>query len=141
MAPRFRYAIGTDADAVFEMWFANQPPAVEYDLVDGGYVVVCLYMPNGRTAIGSILARSIIIAGRAWSVWLGQRNNAPVISYVPDAAGIAEGSLDLAPFVLDAVARTPGISTSMFLTDVHGGFEIWSGGVGLSLTNFSIGVE
>jgi hypothetical protein len=51
------------------------------------------------------------------------------------------GPLDLEPFVRDAASLPASVSNDMYLTDVHAGFEIWSGGAGLSLTNLSISVE
>jgi hypothetical protein len=76
-----------------------------------------------------------------WGVWRGERSGAPVIFYKAVVPSITEGPLNLEPFVRDAVSLPPSVSNNMYLTDVHAGFEIWSGSVGLSLTNLSNSVE
>jgi hypothetical protein len=129
----------SDADVLFELWFANQPPTGQYDAADA-YVVVILHLPAGRAPFG-LQAGNRSIEGRSWRMWLSERSGAPMISYDVPFPSITEGPLDLEPFVRDAASLPASVSNDMYLTDVHAGFEIWSGGTGLSLTNLSISVE
>jgi hypothetical protein len=43
---------------------------------------------------------------------------------------------DLNNFIKDAVAKGYGVTSSMYLSIVFGGFEIWGGADGIQLTQF-----
>ncbi|HYQ14639.1 MAG TPA: hypothetical protein VEQ58_02745, partial [Polyangiaceae bacterium] len=111
-----------------------------------GFVMIWLRDPSGKQPIGSIKASNVMVAGQAWNVWVGPRgqgpagnNNAPVVSFVNpsednDSRAQSFKDVDLKQFF--TAASQYGISSSMYLTDVFGGFEIWSGGTGLSVDEF-----
>jgi len=136
---------GGDYNVSYDVWFAASPPAPgSYDDAISGFVMVWLYKPGNRSPIGSVQAQASI-AGHNWDVWVGPRggggsnSNAPVVSYV--AQGTVQSiDFDLKDFIMDATSH--GISTGWYLTDVFGGFEIWTGGdaVGLNLDRFAIEV-
>jgi hypothetical protein len=70
--------------------------------------------------------------------------NTPVISYVNEGPAIADYEFDLKLFMNDAVTRSQQgqlggfqFTADLVLTDVFAGFEIWSGGGGLSVSDFS----
>ena len=67
-------------------------------------------------------------------------SNPPVISYVSTTAR-DQLSFDLAAFIKDSVANNYGITNSMYLSIVFGGFEIWGGGNNLSLDKFCVKVN
>ena len=100
---------------------------------------------SGRNGTGYV-DNFIGIGGINFDVWVGPRggsgsnSNAPVVSYVaiPTQQSM---SFDLMNFIDDAEQN--GISQSWYLTDVFGGFEIWTGssGVGLSLDTFSVEIN
>jgi hypothetical protein len=88
------------------------------------------------------------VAG-TWDLWVGARggngpdSNNPVINYVAPST-VTALSFDLKLFIQDAVARSSSgrlngftFSDQLFLTDVFAGFEIWSGGAGLKVDEFS----
>ncbi len=137
---------GVDGDfnATYDVWFANSPPAAEYrDGIDG-FVMVWLYKPGSRQPIGSVTGNATI-AGHTWEVWEGPRgdgpegyNDAPVVSYVSPTK-LNTLTFDLKDFMVDAASH--GIPSSMYLTDVFGGFEIWGGGSNLEMQEFSIDVQ
>jgi hypothetical protein len=135
-----------DFNVCYDVWFAASPPAAgSYDDAISGFVMVWLYKPDGRQPIGSV-QRQANIGGINFDVWVGPRggsgsnSNAPVVSYVaiPTQQSM---SFDLMNFIDDAEQN--GISQSWYLTDVFGGFEIWTGssGVGLSLDTFSVEIN
>lgn len=59
-----------------------------------------------------------------------------VVTYVAQQT-LYSASLKLGDFISDAVA-TGNLQPSYYLTNVFAGFEIWSGGVGLEITDFFV---
>lgn len=146
---------GGDYNAAYDVWFAKSPPSGTYEDGIDAFLMVWLYKPGGRSPIGSI-KREATIGGTTFDVWVGPRNgsapgsdpNAPVVSYV------AKGKLNTMTFDLKAFMTNAAqfgssdhssnpFTTSLYLTDVFAGFEIWSGGdsSGLSVTEFSAVVQ
>lgn len=142
-------ANNVDANATYDVWFAAQPPNAQYDTATGAFLMVWTYTPQGRTPIGNPVGNATI-EGQTWQIWSGLRGagaaatgadaNAPVISYVKQGAPIPNYAFDLNVFIDEAV-RNGRMNGNLFLTDVFAGFEIWSGGQGLSVTNFEVEVQ
>jgi hypothetical protein len=140
---------GKDFNAAYDVWFASTSPAAGgYNDAISGFVMVWLYKPPNHQPIGSI-ARTATIAGQTWNVWVGPRGtstagtdgpNRPVVSYVAQST-LPSLNFDLNLFIKDAAAN--GISSSWYLTDVFGGFEIWTGSdaSGLQATKFTCVVQ
>jgi hypothetical protein len=139
-----RYSGSTGSfNATYDIWFANSPPAAEYKDGINGFVMIWLRDPGGKQPIGSVQASNVMVAGMPWNVWVGPRgdgpagpNNAPVVSFVNpaednDSRAQTFKDVDLKLFFTAAAAY--GIPATMYLTDVFGGFEIWSGGSGGNL--------
>ena len=118
--------------------------------------MIWLFNPTtGKVPIGSKV-RSATIGGQTFNVWAGPRGNTstgtdpsgrPVISYVA-ASTINNFSGNLKDFFDDAVKSadsangiTQTFSSSWYLTDVFGGFEIWSNGKGLSNDGFTVNIQ
>jgi hypothetical protein len=130
-------------NAAYDVWFstssAGDPAA---STPSGGYLMVWLYKPSGNYPIGSMIAStSSPIAGNTWNVWYGNNasNGKPCVSYVAQTK-LNSLSFDLNLFIKDAVTRGY-VQNSWSLTNVFSGFEIWSGGVGLQTTDFSVTVK
>jgi hypothetical protein len=76
-----------------------------------------------------------------WDVWIdpqrltGTNASAPCISYV-STSPLDSLSCDLNKFIQDAVANNYGVTSSMYLSIIFGGFEIWGGGNGLQVKQF-----
>jgi hypothetical protein len=141
-------ATNQDANATYDVWFAAQPPTAEYGTATGAFLMVWTHKPGNRNAIGN-QTRTANIGGQTWQVVVGLRSeggastggdaNAPVISYLANQT-IPNYSFDLKDFIDDAV-NAGDLNRNFFLTDVFAGFEIWSGGQGLSVTNFTVDVQ
>jgi hypothetical protein len=115
--------------------------------------MVWLYKPGNRTAIGcNGNSPNVTVDGRTWRLCVGNRaegsdgtgGNAPVISYLHEGAAIPDYAFDLNVFIRDAIARSQAgqlnganFNANLFLTDVFGGFEIWGGGQGLRVDEFT----
>jgi hypothetical protein len=131
-------------NATYDVWFTptSAPLAAsEYAPPKGGaYLMVWLFKPRNRQPRGTILAPDHVVPGvddLAWDVWVDKPSDgsAPCISYV-STTPINGLAFDLNDFIKDAVARSYGITSSMYLSVVFAGFEVWAGGDGLQLKNF-----
>lgn len=149
----FRYSGGGGGEynACYDIWFANSPPTAEYKDGIDGFVMIWLRDPSGKQPIGSNVGTATV-GGMTWNVWVGPRgdvpqvgyNDAPVVSFVNTAENDNSRAQsftnkDLKEFFTAAQAH--GISGSMYLTDIFAGFEIWSGGVGLKVDEFTAVVQ
>jgi hypothetical protein len=142
-----------DHNVTYDVWFANQAPQGEYETAQAAFLMVWLFKPGGRNAIGfNGNAPTVNVDGRNWRLYVGDRNeasdgtggNAPVISYVNEGAVIPDYQFDLNDFIRDAITRSQAgqlnganFNANMFLTDIFGGFEIWGGGQGLRIDEFT----
>jgi glycosyl hydrolase family 12 len=138
----FRYSpnISGDINAAYDIWFAKSPPTAAYNDGIDGFVMIWLYYPTNKMPIsmtGNKVA-SATIAGVPWDIYVGPRgpgpmgssSSAPVVSFVNPTRGDNSRAqsfknVDIKKFI-DA-AQPYGITSSMYLTDVFGGFEIWNG--------------
>lgn len=148
---RFAHNASGDANATYDVWFAAQPPAGEYQTATGAFLMVWTYKPGNRNAIGGFnggQGEPVTVDNRQWNLFVGGRaeagdpgaGNATVISYVVPNGSIPDYSFDLNLFIQDAVQRGL-LNPSFFLTDVFAGFEIWSGGTGLRVNEFTVDVQ
>ena len=105
--------------------------------------MVWFYKPPDAQPIGTVVASNVTIPGATgtWQVWFGNNGSRPCISYVHSPATTSL-SFDLNQFIKDASQNHGApIKSTWYLTNVFAGFEIWSGGVGLKGTNFSVQVD
>jgi hypothetical protein len=127
----------------YDVWFSTTS-AGDAGSPSGGYLMVWLYDPPTKQPVGSSRWPNVTIPGveGTWNVWLGTLGSTrPVISYVRTQP-IASMTFDLNSFIQDAVNnRTGSIQAGWYLTNVFGGFEIWSGGTGLEVTCFYVEVS
>jgi len=141
----FRYSGTTNSfNAAYDIWFANSPPTAEYKDGINGFIMIWLRDPGATTPqpIGEVKA-TVMVANQAWDVWVGPRgdgpagyNNAPVVSFVnvnKDADDRAQSFKDVNLKEFFTAAEKYGIPSTMYLTDVFAGFEIWNGGAGGNL--------
>lgn len=130
-----------DNNATYDVWFAPGEPSGEYDTALAAFLMVWTHQPNGRVAIGGSRG-PFRIQGQDFELFVGPRGgdgadrDLPVISYVATNT-VRDYSFDLDVFIEHAIAQNTGLTNGMFLTDVFAGFEIWSGGTGLRIDEFS----
>jgi hypothetical protein len=125
-------------NSAFDIWFSTGSGG-DSGNPSGGYVMLWLYKPSGAQPLGSIETSGVTVGGVLVDVWYGTNGGRPCTSYVA-RSGMGTYSGDLRTFILDAVSRGH-VQNSWYLTNVFFGFEIWSGGVGLSLSNCSMTVN
>ena len=127
-------------NAAYDVWFSTSSagePSASYP--SGGFLMVWYHMPTSNQPIGSMIA-STTIDGKGWNVWYGTNsgNGKPCVTYAAQQS-INSFSYSLGDFIQDAVTRGY-LQSSWYLTNVFAGFEIWNGGVGLEVTDFSVTV-
>jgi len=120
-------------NASYDVWFntSNSPAG---NAPTGGYLMLWFHDPANYQPIGQNMATASV-GGKTWNIWYGMNGSIPVVSYV-HAGDLASYSFDLKTFIDDAQGRGY-VQGSWYLTSIFGGFEIWSGGSGLSLDGFS----
>jgi hypothetical protein len=132
-------------NAAYDVWFtATQDPLPEtqYNPGKGGaYLMVWLYDPSGRQPRGKNQHPAHTVEGvpGTWDVWIDP-SDPPCISYLSTEPlnGLA---FDLNAFIQDNVKNGYGVKSSMYLSVVFAGFEIWGGGDGLQLKQFCADVK
>jgi hypothetical protein len=80
---------------------------------------------------------SVRIGDASWTIWTGENQGTPVISYVRDQPTSQVLDLPITEFVGDATRRGV-VQPSWFLTNIQAGFEPWIGGEGLSTDAFAL---
>jgi hypothetical protein len=105
--------------------------------------MVWLFDPTSRQPRGSRPAGSIGITvsgvSSTWDVWV-DRSDPVCISYV-STSPLNSLEFDLNHFIQHAVNTGYGITSSMYLSVIFAGFEIWNGGDGLRVDNFCVQVN
>lgn len=143
-----------DNNAAYDVWFASSPPAGEYETAQAAFLMVWTHRPGNRFPIGTNnvafqTGQEVQGVAGTWDLWIGRRGgngpdaDFPVINYVAPNT-IRNFSADLNLFIQDAVQRSQAgqlngftFSNQLYLTDVFAGFEIWSGGAGLRVDEFT----
>jgi hypothetical protein len=155
---RFRHnGNNGDYNATYDVWFANTALTGDYETAQAAFLMVWTYKPAGRNAIGfDRPVQTVTVDNRTWRLYVGDRNeasdgtggNAPVISYVNEGPAILDYQFDLNLFIRDAVQRSQNgqlnganFNANLFLTDIFAGFEIWGGGTGLRIDEFTATVR
>ena len=120
-------------DVAYDLWFNSTPTTLGQP--DGTEVMIWLNSRGGVEPFGSQTA-SVSIGGLNWNVWTGQQSAWKIISYVLNPGGTSFSNLNVLALIQDAASRG-SINSAHYLIDAEAGFEIWSGGQGLSTDSFS----
>jgi hypothetical protein len=127
-------------DNSYDIWF-NAAATTNDNGADGLEMMVWLADSGGTRPAGSEVATNAPIAGHSFNVYYGSGGtSSPLLSYQLATQGSSFTDLDIGALAADAVSRGY-LSTSHFLIDVEAGFELWSGGDGLSVNSFSVTVH
>lgn len=125
---------GYNNDAAYDIWF-NQTSTTSGQ-PNGTEVMIWLNHQGVIQPFGSPTATTTV-NGANYEVWTGKQSTWKVISYVATTPATGVTNLNLKPFFADAVSRG-SLDPSWWLIDVEYGFEIWTGGQGLAMSNFSV---
>ncbi|HEY1733170.1 MAG TPA: hypothetical protein VGG23_01900, partial [Acidimicrobiales bacterium] len=106
-------------------------------------LMVWMFKPTDRQPRGNDTGRvGLTVNGVTgnWDVWVDSSTNPPCVSYVSHTP-IDGLQFDLNDFIQDAVQKNYGVTSSMYLSLVFGGFEIWGAADGLQLQKFCATVQ
>jgi hypothetical protein len=134
-------------NAAYDVWFTQSSAPLGNGQsspgAGGAYLMVWMFKPTNRQPRGSDYGHGgQTVAGvpGTWDVWIDKSTDPPCTSYV--ASTPIDGlEFDLNDFIKDAVTKSYGVTSSMYLSIVFGGFEIWGGNDGLALTQFCADVN
>lgn len=125
---------GSQNDAAYDIWF-NQTSTTSGQ-PNGTEIMIWINHQGAPQPFGSDVATATI-DGASYQVWTGNQTSWKIVSYVATTPVTSVSSLNLLPFFADAVSRG-SLESSWYLIDVEYGFEIWTGGDGLAMSNFSV---
>ncbi|MQY12600.1 hypothetical protein SRB5_27360 [Streptomyces sp. RB5] len=118
----------------YDLWFNSTPTTDEQP--DGTELMIWINHRGGVQPIGRVTA-TFTSQGRTWDVWTGPGASGwKVISYVLQGGATAVNDLDVKALIDDATARGQ-INPQHYLIDAEAGFEIWQGGQGMGVNQFS----
>jgi hypothetical protein len=134
-------------NAAYDVWFtqSNAPLGASQSNpgAGGAYLMVWMFKPTDRQPRGTNyghMGQTVAGVPGMWDVWIDKSTDPPCTSYV--ASTPIDGlEFDLNDFIKDAVTKSYGVTSSMYLSVVFGGFEIWGGNDGLALTQFCADVN
>ena len=132
-------------NATYDVWFTagNSPlSSGQYSPGRGGaYLMVWLFKPSDRQPRGTIAVAETRVPGLPgkWDVWI-DRTDPLCISYVSSTPS-ERLDFDLNHVIQDSVQNGYGITSSMYLSIIFAGFEVWGGGDGLELKQFCADVK
>lgn len=125
---------GYNNDAAYDIWF-NQTSTTSGQ-PNGTEVMIWLNHQGVVQPFGSQTG-SATIDGANYEVWTGSQSSWKIVSYVASTPVTSVSNMNLVPFFQDAISRG-SLEPSWWLIDVEFGFEVWTGGQGLTASNFSV---
>jgi hypothetical protein len=123
-------------NCAYDVWLNKSPSTNERP--DGAELMIWINY-NGSIQPAGFKKTMVSIAGIEWSVWESDDMDPKYIAYLTTSK-TNEVSFDINDFILDSVSRGY-IQRDWYLIDVETGFEIWSGGQGLTSNIFSVEIE
>jgi hypothetical protein len=134
----FNFNSSGEYDAVYDMYFNTTP--TQQPLPTGAELMVWLNHTSNLAIEDAGTEPNVTIEGQQWEVSsvlkttsLGSWNRI-IFSRINPTTSVS--NLDMAPFI-QAAEADGAVSPSWYEQDLEAGFEIWSGGVGLSTSSFS----
>jgi endoglucanase len=132
----YGYVPGGTYDAAYDIWMDS---TAKTDGVNQMELMIWFNHVGDKHPVGSAVADSVRIGGQSWQVWQGNNHANDVVSYLAPSP-ISTWSFNVMDFVGDLMKRT-SVTDKWYLTSVQAGFEVWSGGAGLSVNSFSADVQ
>ncbi len=120
-------------DVAYDIWF-NQTPAT-LGQPNGTEVMIWINRSGFPEPEG--YAGTVLIDGAVWRVYTSTQTIWTMVSYIRDPGTSSVTNLDLKPFFADSIAHG-SLKPSWYLIDVEMGFEVWTGGQGLAIRNYSV---
>ncbi|MGW6441623.1 GH12 family glycosyl hydrolase domain-containing protein [Lentzea sp. NPDC055074] len=125
-------------NAAYVVWFHSGPVAERTP--DGAELVIWLRSRGDVRPGGVQLAREVPISDARWNVWLARDQDRVRITYERVGEVTAVKGLDISAFTEDSVGRGQ-VSRDWYLVAVEAGFNLWRGGAGNAIEDFSVTVD
>lgn len=125
-------------NAAYVVWFHSGP--VAEGTPDGAELVIWLRSRGGVRPGGVLLAREVAISDARWNVWLARDQGRVRVTYERVGEVTSVRDLDISAFTQDSVGRGQ-VSPDWYLIAVEAGFNLWRGGAGNAIEEFSVAVE
>jgi len=135
----YRFSATGKFDATIDSFFNRTP--TQQTIPTGGELMIWLNHQNA--SLGGPQLPDATIDGTLWHVYLGYKETLYGdwwrIAFERATPVTHVTGLDIAPFI-QASIDDRGLAGSWYQQDIQAGFEVWSGGVGLSNYSFAAGV-
>lgn len=138
----------SDFNATYDVWLTSSSSVLSDTASSPGsngvMLMVWMYKPANKSPRGGISSSNHTVSGvdGSWNVWVDTQANgtSPTVSYVSTSprSGL---TFDLNKFLQDAVSNNYLVKSSMYLSVVFGGLEIWSGGNNAQISKFCVKVN
>jgi hypothetical protein len=126
-------------DVSYDIWLNKT--ATTSGAPDGLEVMVWLNRHGGVQPAGDQVASGVTIGGNQYDVWYATNaGNGPCVTYLMTTGHTKVTNLDLLPLFEDAGQRSY-LDPSWYLIAVEAGSEIWQGGAGLAVRDFSVALK
>jgi hypothetical protein len=124
-------------DDSYDIWLNQQPR--EAGAPNGLEVMIWIDHEGGIGPAGHVTDPGVRIGDHIYKVWWnpGANGSPGTVSYVMIDPVTSVRGLDIGSVIADAAHRGYA-SPSWYLVDVEAGFEIWQGGTGLDVSQFSL---
>jgi hypothetical protein len=125
---------GSTMDDAYDVWF--NPSQTTTNNSSGTEMMIWLNSAGNPTPAGSEVFENVSIGGNVYNVW----DNSGTVTFQFATTRDTVTNLDLGPLTSYAVAEGY-LPAADYLIDVEAGFELWSGGSGVAVNNFAVGVK
>ncbi|KAL4064250.1 glycoside hydrolase family 12 protein [Scleroderma yunnanense] len=138
---KWHYHSGEDvcADISYDIWLGYSPNGDPGTSGTAYEIMIWLNAEGGVSPIGSLNCSDVSIASHTWDVYAGPNSNWETISFVAQG-DLADFDDDLAPFFEWLIAYM-GVSSSLYLHQIAGGHETFTGSATFVTDNFYVSVE
>jgi hypothetical protein len=124
-------------DVAYDIWY-NQTPTTSGQ-PNAEEMMIWINHAGGVQPFGSVVASSVSIGGRTYTIWEGRMSIWNVVSYVLNTGTTSVSNLDVDLLAADSVNRGY-MTNSDYLIDLEAGFEIWNGGTGLATNSYAVNI-
>lgn len=138
---KWHYKSGTDirADVSYDMWIGTNPSGGPASSDTKYEIMIWLSTKGSIQPLGSLKYSAVSIAGHTWDIYAGSTQNWETISFVTREGDLTNFNDDLAPFFEWVIAHM-GVSSSLYLNQIAGGVEAFTGSAVFVTDNFSVSV-
>ncbi|KIM59267.1 glycoside hydrolase family 12 protein [Scleroderma citrinum Foug A] len=139
---KWYYKSGTDicADVSYDIWIGSNPSGAPASSDTNFEIMIWLSAKGGVSPLGSLKNSAVSIASHTWDVYAGPIDNWETISFVTREGDLTNFNDDLAPFFEWVIAHM-GVSSSLYLHQIAGGTEAFTGSAVFVTESFSASVE